>query len=76
VVIDGNGAPTHFSLLSNGSGVLGAFDKASDASGDGFTVGSTAPVPEPSGMTIGGLSLLALGARGLKELRRRRQVAK
>jgi hypothetical protein len=72
---DGGGAPDSLSFLSNGSGVFGAIDKTSDPAGDGFNVGTTA-APEPSGMTIGGLALLALGARGVKELRRRRQVAK
>jgi hypothetical protein len=71
---NGNGNPAAVTLVSkNGNpGVYGAFGLASD----NITTGEIAPVPEPSGMVIGGLGLLALGARGVKELRRRRQATK
>lgn len=69
------GAPDAISFLTNGNGDFGALDKTSNSGADGFTVGTVAPVPEPSAFTIAGLGLLALGAQGLRELRRRRQTA-
>ena len=75
VSLGGNNAPDEIQLVDNGDGIYGAFDKISDTSADGFKVGSVAtePVPEPSVAAIGGLGLLALGAAGVRELRRRRK---
>jgi len=70
---DSSGVPDKIELVDNGNGVDGAYDLTSDVLGDGFTVGSVAPVPEPSVAAIGGLGLLALGARGVRELRKRRK---
>lgn len=75
VGLDSNGVPNKISLVDNGSGIYGAYDKASDVTADGFTVGAMA-VPEPSVTTIAGLSLLAFGAAGVRELRRRRRQFK
>jgi hypothetical protein len=76
LVNNADGDPVEISLIAkNGDpGVYGAFGLASDD----ITAGEVAPAPspEPSSMIIGGLALLALGARGLKELRRRRQATK
>lgn len=55
----------------NGDGIYGAIGLASDH----IKAGEVAPVPEPSLAALGGLGLLALGAAGLRELRRRRQQA-
>jgi len=74
VGLDSNGVPDKISLVDNGDGIVGAFDKSSDVSADGFNVGITA-VPEPSVATIGGLGLLALGAAGVREWRRRKAAA-
>jgi hypothetical protein len=71
VGLDADGVPNQLLLVDNGSGIYGAFDKIDDAQADGFTVGAVA-VPEPSLMAIGGLGLLAFGAAGVRELRRRR----
>jgi len=71
VTNDGNNVPSEVSLISkNGdAGVFGAFGLASD----NITAGETAlATPEPSITAIGGLSLLALGTAGVRELRRRR----
>lgn len=69
-----NGYPFEISVVSkNGDpGIFGAFGLA----GDGITAGAIAPVPEPSIATISGLGLLALGAQGVRELRRRRKDRK
>mgnify|MGYP001549996691 CR=1 FL=1 len=62
--------PLSISLVDNGDGIYGAFGLRTD----GIKAGETAsPVPEPSVAAIGGLGLLALGAAGVRELRRRRK---
>lgn len=71
---DSNGAPSHISLVDNGDGIYGAYDKISDTLADNFTVGAIA-APEPSLAAIGGLGLLAFGAAGVRELRRRKAAA-
>jgi len=75
VGLDSNGVPNQISLVDNGNGVYGAFDKIDDISADGFTIGAVA-APEPSIAAIGGLGLLAFGAAGVRELRRRRGQSK
>lgn len=67
---DANDLPFEVSLMSkNGDpGVFGAFGLASD----NILAGETAlAAPEPSVAALGGLGLLALGAAGVRELRRR-----
>ena len=71
VGLDADGVPNQISLVDDGNGIIGAFDKMSDAAADGFSVGVMA-IPEPSIAAIGGLGLLALGAAGVRELRRRK----
>jgi hypothetical protein len=65
------GYPDAITLIDkNGDGIFGAFGLSSDS----IKAGQTAlAVPEPS---IGGLCLLALGAAGVRELRRRRKANK
>jgi len=68
---DGSDFPFEVSLISkNGDpSVFGAYGLASD----NITAGETAlAAPEPSVAAIAGLGLLALGARGVREWRRRR----
>jgi hypothetical protein len=70
-----SGVPAEVSLISkNGDpGVFGAFSLASD----NLTAGETAlAAPEPSVAAIDGLGLLALGAAGVRELRRRKAAAR
>lgn len=74
VDLDSNGVPNQISLVDNGNGVFGAYDNINDVIADGFTVGAVA-APEPSTVAISGLGLLAFGAAGVCELRRRRQKA-
>lgn len=54
--------------------IFGAFDSKANIEADGFKVGSVA-VPEPSVATLTGLGLLAMGAAGLREMRRRKAAA-
>ena len=72
-----SGFPSQMKLVAAAGhpGVYGAFDLSADVAGDGFTAGSVAAVPEPSAAALGGLALLALGAAGVREMRRRRQAA-
>jgi len=73
VVNDGSGLPFEVTLADkNGDGIYGAFGLPSD----NIKAGEVASVPEPSVGTIGGLGLLALGAAGVRELRRRRGQSK
>jgi hypothetical protein len=74
VGLDSNGVPDQISLVDNGDGIIGAFDKTSEVSADGFNVGVT-EAPEPSIAAIGGLGLLAFGAAGVREWRRRKAAA-
>jgi hypothetical protein len=67
-----HGWADQLSLVSNGNGVFGAFDKISSTAADNFTVG-TAATPEPSTLALGGLALLAMGAEGVREQRRRKK---
>jgi len=55
---------------TNTPGIYGAFALA----GDGITAGEVSAIPEPSSVASG-LGLLALGAVGVREMRRRRKVA-
>jgi len=67
---DGNSLPDKISFLAkNGDpGIYGAYALANS----GITAGEISSVPEPSIAALGGLSLLALGARGVREMRRRK----
>lgn len=70
VANDGSGFPYEVALMDqNGNGVYGAFGLASDH----IKAGEVAPIPEPSVEMLGGLGLLALGAEGVREMRRRRK---
>ena len=72
---DANDLPFEVSLISrNGDpGVFGAFGLASD----NILAGETAlAAPEPSVAALGGLGLLALGAAGVRELRRRQAAGR
>ena len=67
---DGNSLPDKISFLakSGDPGIYGAYGLANS----GITAGEISSVPEPSIAALGGLSLLALGARGVREMRRRK----
>ncbi len=71
VTADGNGRPASAALYDNGSGIVGAYEAGSIQAGYPDAV---AAVPEPANVA-GGLALLALGAAGVRELRRRRKDA-
>ncbi len=68
VTQDGNRNPNSISFVENGSGYFGAYMSTNDPNFSTFKAGVVA-VPEP---TTVGLGLLALGALGVRELRRRR----
>lgn len=70
--IDGHSAAV--SLLPNTNGIFGAVVSTSDPDAALFKTGqdALAAVPEPASVA-GGLALLALGAAGVRELRRRRK---
>lgn len=73
VTNDGRGYLHSISLLADGNGVAGAFAAVPNSS---ILAGQEATaVPEPA-MVAGGLALFALGAVGVRELRRRRSVAR
>lgn len=67
-----DGRPSKFSFLpsADDSQVFGAWVLASDPDAASFTTGTVA-VPEPASLSVG-LGLLALGAAGVREWRRRR----
>lgn len=67
------GDPSEVSLVAKAGdpGIYGAFGLP----GDDIKAGEIAPVPEPSAAAIGGLGLLALGAAGVREMRRRRKAS-
>jgi hypothetical protein len=72
VKVDGNSssAPDFVSLVAE-NGVYGAYGLKSDD----ILVGETA-VPEPTSPALSGLALLALGATGVREMRRRKAAAR
>ncbi|MEO6847901.1 MAG: PEP-CTERM sorting domain-containing protein, partial [Chthoniobacterales bacterium] len=76
VTNNSNGIPIQMSLIAADGhpDIYGAFDRADQVDGDMFKTGSIAAVPEPSITALGGLGLLALGAAGVREMRRRRSV--
>lgn len=76
VTNNSNGIPIQMSLIAADGhpDIYGAFDRADQVDGDMFKTGSVAAVPEPSITALGGLGLLALGAAGVREMRRRRSV--
>jgi PEP-CTERM motif len=67
---ESTGQSKTFSIVANSDGVYGAYGLLSD----GLTVGQVSSIPEPATMASG-LGLLALGAAGLREHRRRRTRA-
>jgi hypothetical protein len=67
-----NGVADQVSLLAV-NGIIGAYDNVSDPNFSSFKAGSIVPTPEPATAALGGLGLLALGAQGVRELRRRRK---
>lgn len=73
VGFDGQNRPQTVTLVPISGNVYGAYDLASSVVADGFAVGSLAtPIPEPASVAVG-LGLFALGAVGVRELRRRRK---
>jgi hypothetical protein len=64
------------SLLAQDSNprIFGAYELIGDVT-PAFTNGTIASAPEPSISTLSGLDLLALGAAGVREMRRRRSAA-
>lgn len=70
VTADANDKPDSVSLVAKAGdpGIYGAYGLASDD----ITAGQIAAVPEPSLAVLGGLGLLALGAAGVREMRRRK----
>lgn len=76
VTENGNKQPTEIQLVANSNGNYGAYDLVGNTTSDGFTVGDdVVPVPEPIHPALVGLGLLAVGAAGVRELRRRRNIA-
>lgn len=68
------GFPDQFALVDKSSdGIFGAFGSPSDQIKAGEIATS---VPEPPSFDITGLGLLALGAQGIREMRRRRATQK
>lgn len=61
--------PDEISLVAD-DGIYGAYGLTSDD----LKVGEVAPVPEPSSLELSGLGLLAMGAAGVRELRRKRRA--
>jgi hypothetical protein len=61
----GDGRPQSIELLADGDGIVGAFGDSS------ILAGEVAQIPEPATVGIG-LGLLALGAAGVREHRRRK----
>lgn len=72
-----SGFPSQIYMLPKAGSIsiFGAFDSKADIAADGFKVGSVAAVPEPSLEALTGLGLLAVGAAGLREMRRRKAAA-
>ena len=70
---DGNGRPTSLSLVSE-DGDVGAYALADSLGGQNIEAGQVSAIPEPTSMASG-LALLALGAAGVREMRRRRTLA-
>ena len=78
VKVSGNayGAMDSVSLVAV-DGIVGAYDTKDDVIIDSFAAGVTVtPTPEPSVAALGGLALLACGAVGVREQRRRQAAAK
>jgi hypothetical protein len=69
--VDSEGRPLTIQLVPNGNGVYGAFNSVA---GGEILAGQYTAVPEPASVA-GGLALFALGAVGVREYRRRRQLA-
>jgi len=73
VDVNGSGTPNSLQLVDTGTpGIAGAFNTSPSGA---ITAGQTASaIPEPANVAAG-LGLLALGAAGVREMRRRRTVA-
>lgn len=72
-----NGYPVSIKLVESQAnpGVFGAYNTKSSIAADDFKIGTVNPIPEPSVVALSGLGLLALGAAGVREMRRRRSAA-
>jgi hypothetical protein len=72
---DAGGIPNSVSLVASADnpGIFGAYDISTDPDIGTFTAGEIAGVPEPTEAAIG-LGLLAFGAAGVREMRRRRNA--
>ncbi len=70
--VNGNHELEHIAFVHDDEGIFGAFMSVNDP---GFaTFGAGVTVPEPSTVVLTGLGLLALGARGVRTLRKRRKA--
>ncbi|HVU24501.1 MAG TPA: hypothetical protein VHE13_10280 [Opitutus sp.] len=69
-----DGSKATITFVPNGAGVVGAVENINSADIASFHIGDVYAVPEPASVPSG-LALFALGAVGVRELRRRRRQA-